>query len=216
MAAITLQQLQALSNSRGLDSKCNRVFDAARPGPGGLLFTGAGKWRHQLRLRRPTATGIRWRTNHRVHRDHCSASVTRVARSGASAPTCLDRAGISALSTVQRLLTRGVGQVGPVLQQMDAQHAIQPNGRAAIARLRVMRLDQRHHTWPQHQHLHLGQQRLAPRGLAVTLEIRGRIGSRCQGHLPHDRNRRRTSPRRQDGLLRWSGTEQRFPLTAAL
>ena len=37
---------------------------------------------------------------------------------------------------VERLLDRRVGQVEPVLQQVDAQHPLDPDRRAAIARLR--------------------------------------------------------------------------------
>ena len=44
---------------------------------------------------------------------------------------------------VQRLLARRIGQVEPVLQQVDAQHALQPDGRAAVAGLGVLSRNRR-------------------------------------------------------------------------
>ena len=38
------------------------------------------------------------------------------------------------------LLARQIGQVEPLLKKMDAQHALQPNGRTAVAGLGVVRL----------------------------------------------------------------------------
>ncbi len=116
---------------------------------------------------------------------------------------------------VQRLLARGVGQIEPVLQQVDAQHALQAHGRAAVAGLRVMRLDQRHQPIPRHDRLHLGQKCVAARGLAKALESRRRIGRRCQGHLlhPHPRILHRHLQRMS---LRCGGLDQRFPKVAGL
>jgi len=89
------------------------------------------------------------------------------------APQVDAREGAQCQRVVQRLFAGQVGQVGqiePVLQQVDAQHALQPDGPAAVAGLGIVRLDQSHQPCPQHQALHLGQERVPPRRLAVALE----------------------------------------------
>jgi hypothetical protein len=43
-------------------------------------------------------------------------------------------------TVIQGLLARQIGQVEPVLDEVDAQHALQSNGRAAVASLGVVRL----------------------------------------------------------------------------
>jgi hypothetical protein len=43
---------------------------------------------------------------------------------------------------VQRLLYRWVRQLEPLLQEIEAQHPLHPDRRAAVARLRIERLDQ--------------------------------------------------------------------------
>ena len=64
-----------------------------------------------------------------------------------------------------------------MLQQVNAQHALQADRRAAVAGLGVVRLDQRDQIGPRHQGLHLGQEGIAPRRLAVLLEARGSIAA---------------------------------------
>jgi len=57
-----------------------------------------------------------------------------------------------------------------VLQEIDAQHPLDPDRRAAIARLRIERLDQRAQRRPRHYALHLGEKCRLPRRLAVALK----------------------------------------------
>ena len=45
-------------------------------------------------------------------------------------------------AVMQGFLARQVSQVEPVLDEMDAQHALQANGRASITGFGVMRLDE--------------------------------------------------------------------------
>jgi hypothetical protein len=85
---------------------------------------------------------------------------------------------------VKRFFARLIGQVEPVLQQVDAQHALQADGWPPASGLGVVRLDQPYQPPPRHQRLHLGQEHIAPRGLAVLLEPRRTIGGR-QRHLLH-------------------------------
>jgi hypothetical protein len=57
---------------------------------------------------------------------------------------------------VQRLLHRRVRQIEPLLQEIEAQHPLDPDRRPAIARLRIEWLDQRAQRGPRHHPLHLG------------------------------------------------------------
>ena len=65
---------------------------------------------------------------------------------------------------------RRVRQVEPLLQEIEAQHPLHPDRRAAIARLGIERLDQRAQRRPRHHPLHLGQKRCPPRRLGVALK----------------------------------------------
>jgi Reverse transcriptase (RNA-dependent DNA polymerase) len=95
---------------------------------------------------------------------------------------------------VQGFFAGHVSQVEPVLQQVNAQHALQTDRRAAVAGLGVVRLDQSDQIGPRHQGLHLGQEGIAPRWLPVLLEARGSIRRCSQTHLLH---RHRLPTRRQ-------------------
>jgi hypothetical protein len=87
---------------------------------------------------------------------------------------------------VQRLFHRRVRQVEPVLQEMDAQHPLQSDGRAArTLGGRVMRLDQRYQLGPRHHRVHLGQ-KLRPPGHLVVLR-KPRLGQ-CHLLRPHPVN----------------------------
>ena len=81
---------------------------------------------------------------------------------------------------VQRLLHPGVGQVKPLLQEIDPQHTLHTHRRAAVAGFGVDRGDQRTQILPWHNLLHLGQERRPPRRFAEPFEANTR-----QGHLPH-------------------------------
>src|SRR5215469_17691768 len=81
---------------------------------------------------------------------------------------------------VERLLHRRVRQVEPLLQEVDAQHPLGPNRRAAIARLGIDRLDQPAQLRPRNHPLHLGQKNRPPRPLGVALKPH-----HCQCQLLH-------------------------------
>jgi hypothetical protein len=59
---------------------------------------------------------------------------------------------------VQRLLNGRITEVEPVLQEVNAQHALQPHGRSAAACLRVVRLEQGAQIGPGQHRIHLGQE----------------------------------------------------------
>lgn len=85
---------------------------------------------------------------------------------------------------VQRFFHRRVRQRIPLLQEVDAQHALEPHRRptAAVgARLRIERLDQRAKRGPRHDLVHLGQEDVPARRLAMLLEAA--VGLRGQGQL---------------------------------
>ena len=71
---------------------------------------------------------------------------------------------------VKRLFHRRVRQVEPLLQKIDAQHPLDPDRRAAIAGLRIDRLDQPAQRRPRNHPLHLGQKHRSPRRLGVPLK----------------------------------------------
>jgi hypothetical protein len=78
------------------------------------------------------------------------------------------------LRIVERLLDCRVGQIEPVLQEIKAQHPLDPDRRAAIAWLRIKRLDQLAQRRPRHYPLHLGKKDRAPCRLGVAIKYRGR------------------------------------------
>ena len=65
---------------------------------------------------------------------------------------------------VQRVFHAGIGEVDePLLHEVDAQHGLQPPRPATLARLRIVRFDQRHQRRPRHHRFHLFQKALALR-----------------------------------------------------
>src|SRR6516165_5573027 len=96
------------------------------------------------------------------------------------------------LRIIKRLFDRRVRQIEPVLQEIDAQHPLDPDWWAAIARLRIERFDQRAQRRPRHNPLHLGQKHCPPRRLGVALKPRHR---QCQ--LLHSPKPMRTNPPHQ-------------------
>jgi hypothetical protein len=88
----------------------------------------------------------------------------------------LAKAGVDADKTAHRqqivkpLLHRRVRQIEPLLQEIEAQHRLDPNWRAAIARLRIERRDQRAQRRPRHNRLHPAKKRCSPRRLGVALK----------------------------------------------
>src|SRR5262247_1444029 len=65
---------------------------------------------------------------------------------------------------------RRIRQIEPLLQEIDTQHALDPDRRAAIARLRIERLDQPAQRRPRHDALHLGKKCRPPRRLGVSFK----------------------------------------------
>jgi hypothetical protein len=85
----------------------------------------------------------------------------------------------------QRFLASFVSQIEPVLHEVHAQHALQPNRRAAVAGLGVLRLDHLAQLGPGHDLLHGGEELVAPRRAPVALEALGLIGGHGKGLLLH-------------------------------
>jgi hypothetical protein len=81
---------------------------------------------------------------------------------------------------VKRFFDRRIREVEPLLQEIDAQHPLQPDRRASVARLRIHRFDQRAQLAPWHHALHLGQKRCTTCRLRETFKSR-----RGQCHLLH-------------------------------
>src|SRR6266511_3960780 len=73
---------------------------------------------------------------------------------------------------VQGFLDRRVGKVEPLLKEVNPQHALDPNWTASVARLRIVRLDQRAQLAPRNHLPHLVQKQSTLRLLRVPLEPR--------------------------------------------
>src|SRR6478735_9394773 len=106
---------------------------------------------------------------------------------------------------VERLLDRRIRQIEPLLQEINTQHPLDPDRRAAIARLRIERLDQRAQRRPRHHPLHLGKKRGPPRRLGVALKPHCR-----QRQLLHPPTQC-SNPPRQTLYSNRSWLLQRFP-----
>ena len=87
-------------------------------------------------------------------------------------------------TAVKHLLTSQAGQIAPVLQNVDAQHALQTDGRPAVARLGVVRLDHGASLLPGNDAIHRLRKHFASHGHAVVLEVL--IDCHCQRLLCHD------------------------------
>ena len=74
---------------------------------------------------------------------------------------------------IQRFLRTWVRQVEPVLQEVDAQHPLQPHRWATVTRLGIIGLNQCTKLIPRNHLVHLGQKLLPARRLAVALKIPG-------------------------------------------
>jgi len=86
-------------------------------------------------------------------------------------------------TVVQRLFTSQVCQVELVTDEVDAQHALQPDGGTTIAGLGVERFDHLTQGSPGNDGLHRLEKLVAPRGFAVGLEAL--ISGHGQGLLFH-------------------------------
>ena len=82
---------------------------------------------------------------------------------------------------VERFLSGGVGEAEPLLQQVHSEHDLQPFGRAAVAGLGVVRLNQCQQTRPWYDLIHLSQKLRASCDLLMFLEA----GYRAKCDLLH-------------------------------
>ena len=71
---------------------------------------------------------------------------------------------------VESFFNRRVGEVEPVLEEVDTQHALKPDGRTPVASLRVDRFDQFAQLLPWHHAVHLGKKRCAPGLFGVAVK----------------------------------------------
>jgi len=71
---------------------------------------------------------------------------------------------------IQRFLHRRVGEAEPLLKKVNAQHALHANGTASIARLGIVRFQQRTQLAPRNHLFHLFQKQRPLRLLRVPLE----------------------------------------------
>ena len=84
------------------------------------------------------------------------------------------------MEVVERLLRTGIGQVESLLQEVDAQHPLQPHRPTPVASLGVERRYQMAELCPRHDRLHLGQERVPTRRLGVAIK-----SGRRQRRLSH-------------------------------
>jgi hypothetical protein len=71
---------------------------------------------------------------------------------------------------VDRFFRRRVGEVEPLLQEVDAQHALQAHRRPAAFALGIKRRNHGAQFRPRHHAFHVGQKCRAPRGLGINFE----------------------------------------------
>ena len=71
------------------------------------------------------------------------------------------------LDIVEGVFRLGVRQIEPVLHEIDTQHLLHRLRLRPVARLRVMRLDQRQKSGPRNHRVHLRKKSLAARDLAL-------------------------------------------------
>ena len=72
-----------------------------------------------------------------------------------------------------------------MLDEVDAQHALQSNGRTPIASLGVVRCDFFAQRRPGHQRIHSLEEFVAPRRLTVLFKAQLRVGCHSKGLLLH-------------------------------
>ena len=89
---------------------------------------------------------------------------------------------------VEGFLHRGVGEVEPVLQKVDAQHALKPYRWTPVSRLRIKGLNQGTQSSPRHDSIHIGQKHRASRRLAVEIKAACREGRLFHRSLPFVRS----------------------------
>jgi hypothetical protein len=78
------------------------------------------------------------------------------------------------LAVVDRIFRLRIRQVEPLLQEVDPQHPLQVVRRTTLARVRMVRLDQLDQPRPRDHRIHLGQEPLPPRHLALPAPGRRR------------------------------------------
>ena len=75
---------------------------------------------------------------------------------------------------IKRLLDAGIGEIEPLLQEIDPKHPLEAIGRSAVPGLWIERFDQPAQLRPRDDLLHFGKKRSTPRRLAVTFKTRRR------------------------------------------
>jgi hypothetical protein len=71
------------------------------------------------------------------------------------------------LTVVNCVLGLRIGEIEPLLQEVDAQHLLEPQRLPAASRLRIVGLDHRELAGPRDHGVHLGEKLLAPGHLAL-------------------------------------------------
>src|SRR6185503_14274577 len=97
------------------------------------------------------------------------------------------------LAVVERFLRSRIGEIEPLLQKVDPQHALKRDRRSAALAFGIVRRDQREQHGPRHDSVHLGQEPLALGDLGLGAP---RFTGECAllTHI-HSRKRRWTSTR---------------------
>ena len=71
------------------------------------------------------------------------------------------------LAVVDRILRLRIGEIEPLLQEVDPQHLLEPQRLPSLPGLRIVRPDQREQLRPGNHGVHLGKEALPPRHLAL-------------------------------------------------
>ena len=74
---------------------------------------------------------------------------------------------------IQGFFRPRIGEVEPLLEEIDAQHAFKSHGRPAVISLRIMGRDHRTEVVPGHHFLHVREEFLPTGGFAIGLEGAG-------------------------------------------
>src|SRR5712692_8621129 len=88
---------------------------------------------------------------------------------------------------VERFFAGKIGQIEPVLDEVNTQHTLQSNRRAAISSLRVVRFYYGTQINPWHDAVHSVQKFVASCWPAVLFKSRSLIRRHCQSLLFHSR-----------------------------
>ena len=116
------------------------------------------------------------------------------------------------LAVMERVFQRLVRQPIPLLEKIDPQHPLQPDGRAAALAVGVERLDDGQQFRPRDDFLHPRKELLAPGDLVLI----GELGPREAGLVDHATDSTKPRTDRQHQTEKRSGLIQRFPSNTRL